>query len=29
VLDARIVERAIQIGELKDQLAEVKSKASR
>ena len=28
-LDARIVERAIQIGELKDQLAQVQAKASR
>ena len=29
VLDARIVERAIKIGELKDQLAEAEAKASR
>ena len=28
-LDARVVERAIQIGELRDRLAEVQSKASR
>jgi DNA-binding response OmpR family regulator len=28
-LDARVVERAIQIGELKDQLAEAEAKASR
>jgi DNA-binding response OmpR family regulator len=29
VLDARVVERAIQIGELKDQLAQAEAKASR
>lgn len=29
VLDARVVERAIQIGELKDRLAQVEAKASR